>query len=163
MFNKIVDNCNGEHCSDCGECCTDFIPLSKNEVRIIKRYIKDNNIPEQVYQDKDNLDVRCPFYVKDSAKHCSIYPVRPQVCRGFKCCLSEELITLNKNQCNNKAFYNKFDEKNRSYNGTFISSHNLFYGNYSFELQALYSMCKCNDIVFNDLLKECYTHYKMGK
>lgn len=163
MFNVIKNNCSCGECSNCGECCTDFIPLSKNEVRVIKRYIKDNNIPENVYQDSNNIDLRCPFYVKDSEKHCSIYPVRPQVCRGFKCCLTEEQINLNKNQCHTKAFYNKFDNKKMTYNGTFISTHNLFYGNYQFELQALYSMCKNNDELFNKLLEDCYTHYKMSK
>jgi hypothetical protein len=41
---KIVDLTVDGECSRCGECCGDYLPLLKNELKIIKEYVKKNNI-----------------------------------------------------------------------------------------------------------------------
>ena len=77
---------NGE-CSNCGECCTNLLPMSKKEVARIRRYIEKHNINEQhhnvMYADV-HFDMTCPFR-SDVQKKCLIYDVRPQICRSFRC------------------------------------------------------------------------------
>lgn len=87
MFNlegHITDNtCNGR-CSQCGECCTIFLPLTKKEVKTIKEYVEKNNIkPKEWRITPEGFHERCCFLTED--KKCSIYEVRPFTCRNFKC------------------------------------------------------------------------------
>lgn len=154
---KIVNNCNGKNCSNCGECCTDFLPLTKREVKNIKAYIKKNNVQENIYVTEDTFDLRCPFYIKDSNKHCAIYPVRPDICRAFKCCQPIDFITDNKNSLSITADYNKFYK--HSFHKTFVSLHNLFYNNHKYELEALYHMSNHDEKTFKKLLSDCLTNY----
>ncbi len=79
-------------CSKCGECCTNLLPMSEDEVRTIRRYIKKHNIKEQKHSypaplaNPPAMDLTCPFLdeSKESDK-CVIYPVRPEICRSFIC------------------------------------------------------------------------------
>ena len=75
---------NGK-CSNCGQCCSDALPLSQDEINIIKEYIKKHDIKEQRHNVVMNaVDITCPF--RDEAnKKCLIYPVRPAICRQFMC------------------------------------------------------------------------------
>ncbi len=154
---KITNNCNGKNCSNCGECCTDFLPLTKREAKNIKAYIKKNDVKENIYVTEDTFDLRCPFYVDNSDKHCSIYPVRPGICRAFKCCQSAHTIADNKTTFSIEADYNKFYE--HSFHKTFVSLHNLFYNNYKYELEALYHMANHDEKAFKGLLSDCLTNY----
>ena len=62
-------------CKSCGGCCGP-VPVTAKEKEIILLYMKNNNInPEK----KSELD--CKFL--DENKRCSIYPVRPSVCKLF--------------------------------------------------------------------------------
>lgn len=81
---KITDNtCNG-NCSKCGQCCGNFIPVTKQEVYIIKKYVKKHNIKQEKRVFGKNVNLRCPFFNKKEHK-CNIYEVRPFVCQDFIC------------------------------------------------------------------------------
>lgn len=75
---------NGE-CSNCGECCNDTPCVTKSEVRKIARWLKSHPRPLH-RQPMVVLAVRakCPFR-NEAERKCEIYPVRPLVCRTFKC------------------------------------------------------------------------------
>lgn len=80
---------NGE-CSQCGSCCTNFLPMTRKEIREIRRYVKKHGVKE--YRRNFPVsglleDLTCPF-MDDSKKKekCRIYPVRPEICRQFICC-----------------------------------------------------------------------------
>lgn len=116
LTNNITNyTCNG-NCSNCGECCSNFLPLDNNEIKIIKEYIKKHNIKEQIHIPiiSNVQDATCPFRDNDK-KICTIYKVRPAICRSFICSKSmpdiEEAKTLmyTKKQAISmrKTFFNK--------------------------------------------------------
>lgn len=107
----VINHCdkNG-NCSRCGDCCTPFLPTTKNEIKTIREYLKRHpNIMEQVENTPQQITMCC-FYDREK-KECMIYEVRPQICRSFKCNLSKEKIFLNKEFINKKAFYNTLDPR----------------------------------------------------
>lgn len=79
---KITDNSCCGHCSKCGECCTDFLPVTQKEIEIIQEYVIENKIRPQkqilVMQNR----LTCPYY---DGKKCLIYEARPLICREFYC------------------------------------------------------------------------------
>lgn len=84
---RVIDFTENGHCSNCGGCCTDFLPISEEEKRRIRNYIKKHNIRAHsvapavlVYKH----DMTCPFR-NDAEQKCDIYSVRPQICRSFVC------------------------------------------------------------------------------
>lgn len=88
MEENLIKNftCNGK-CSNCGECCSDVLPVSKGEIKIIKNYMIANKIKEAKHGNfltKIDLDLTCPFRDNDK-KICRIYPVRPMICKSFIC------------------------------------------------------------------------------
>lgn len=78
---------NGE-CSNCGNCCSDFLPISPEEIRRIEKYIKKHNIKEQKHflptAIVPMVDMVCPFR-SNAERKCVIYEVRPAICRDFRC------------------------------------------------------------------------------
>lgn len=99
MFEVNVTNytLNGK-CSNCGECCSNFLPLSDEEKVRIHQYVKQNNIKEQVHnfpQSGATIDMTCPFRSRSSRK-CLIYKVRPAICRSFICNKTPEQILSNR-------------------------------------------------------------------
>lgn len=77
-------------CTQCGECCTNLLPISDSDIRRIRHYIKRhgirpiNHIP--VLIQGPTLDMVCPFLDDKKPDHkCLIYPVRPTICRHFTC------------------------------------------------------------------------------
>lgn len=79
---------NGE-CSQCGACCSAFLPVSDRELRKIRAYIKRYHIEPVHHNSEGVIDGACPFL--DTSKErekCRIYKVRPNICRRFIC--SEE-------------------------------------------------------------------------
>ena len=77
---------NGK-CSNCGNCCTNLLPMSDKEVSRIKEYIKVNDIKEYKHLvpiSNPSVDMTCPFR-NDDKKICTIYKVRPEICRQFIC------------------------------------------------------------------------------
>lgn len=84
MIDLVNYTCNGK-CSNCGECCSDFLPLSREEVKKIKKYMKTH---ETVNHSKVNCfvscNLMCPFR-NNKERKCDIYEVRPFICQVFKC------------------------------------------------------------------------------
>ena len=80
--------CNPDgSCSGCGECCSDFLPLSNDEVKRIKAFVKKHGLKPHhnaVALMTGAFDVTCPF--RDNEKRqCDIYGIRPEICRSFIC------------------------------------------------------------------------------
>lgn len=71
-------------CSGCGSCCSGVLPLSKLEVSRIKSYIKQKNIKEYRQNVMQGIDGTCPFR-DEKEKKCTIYPIRPEICKHFMC------------------------------------------------------------------------------
>ena len=83
-----VDYCVNGKCSGCGQCCSNYLPLSDKEIKAIKLYIKRNNIQPAKHLlapvRAKPVDMICPF--RDEEKRvCTIYEVRPLICRIFQC------------------------------------------------------------------------------
>lgn len=102
--------CKNGECSRCGACCTPFLPMTKSEVKAVKEYLKKNpQIREralnQPFFKGNNVYVRCCFY-DDDKKECMIYPVRPFICKAYKCDQDDLKIENNKNFIYAKAYYN---------------------------------------------------------
>ena len=94
MESGVFDKTDNGTCTQCGACCSNILPMTDDEVRTIKRYVKKNRIKE--FKHSTNvmsnpiLDLTCPFLDDDKEfEKCSIYPVRPRVCRDFICCSSK--------------------------------------------------------------------------
>lgn len=90
-FNNGTYNltCNGK-CTECGECCSNLLPMTDDEIKTIKRYIKRNGIKEhsRVVAPllQPTIDMTCPFLDSSkSCEKCTIYEVRPKICRDFIC------------------------------------------------------------------------------
>jgi Fe-S-cluster containining protein len=95
-YERITNFCNenGE-CSKCGSCCSNFLPLRKDEIKEIKRIVKKKHIKQNYHyaMGEYTLDATCPFL---NDKHrCVIYENRPIICEIFKC---------NKNSMNEEEF-----------------------------------------------------------
>lgn len=85
-------------CSGCGNCCANFLPVSDVEIKRIQAYMKKHGITERICRfptAEPIIDMQCPFR-DDVAKICTIYPVRPAVCRDFRCDKPEKEIKINK-------------------------------------------------------------------
>lgn len=67
---------NGK-CIKCGECCSNFLPLSLSEIETIRHFVSDHRITA------NNRRGICPFL--NSKRICAIYNIRPLICKLFKC------------------------------------------------------------------------------
>ena len=90
MNNGVYDlTCNGE-CTQCGNCCSNLLPMSESEIATIHKYIKKNHIKEHRHNyplSQRIIDATCPFLNDDKPKEkCDIYSVRPKICKDFICC-----------------------------------------------------------------------------
>ena len=82
----VTDLTIGGKCSQCGACCSAFLPCSDREIRKIRVYIKRHHIMPVYHARDDVIDGICPFC--DTSKErekCRIYKVRPNICRRFIC------------------------------------------------------------------------------
>ncbi len=79
---KLQDNSVCGHCSKCGECCTNFLPVTQKEIEIIQEYVIANKIRPQKQMLVMQNRLTCPYY---NGKKCLIYEVRPLICREFYC------------------------------------------------------------------------------
>ena len=65
-------------CKNCGGCCGNLLPLSKSEIAVMKSKAEElNNKP------LNNHYLSCPFLTPLNL--CSIYEVRPDICRVYHC------------------------------------------------------------------------------
>lgn len=80
---------NGK-CSNCGQCCSDLLPLSIKEIEIIKAYVRTHHIKKQEHKmpfaQVADFDLCCPFLDISKEHKCTIYEVRPLICKSFLCC-----------------------------------------------------------------------------
>lgn len=93
MENGTYDFTDNGKCIQCGACCSNYLPMTEKEIKIIKKYIKDNEIKEckhMMVLANPAMDFTCPFLNTNKDKEkCTIYPVRPTICRDFICCLGK--------------------------------------------------------------------------
>ncbi len=123
---KIISNCNNHQCSKCGSCCTISIPITRKEEFRIKKYIKENNVkPEELFDDC-NFYAMCCFFDRKNHK-CKIYPVRPEICKTFKCDRNINELEKERLLNNNKAYWNRSDKNGIMRNITTFDL--LFYDN----------------------------------
>lgn len=74
-------SCNGK-CTKCGECCSNLLPVTQNEIDIIQRYVVAKNIKPQKQVLIMQQKLQCPYF---DGKKCLIYEVRPLICKEFYC------------------------------------------------------------------------------
>lgn len=79
---KITDNSCCGNCSKCGECCTNFLPVTQKEIEIMQDYVIANKIRPQKQMLVMQNRLTCPYY---DGKKCLIYEVRPLICKEFYC------------------------------------------------------------------------------
>lgn len=79
---KITDNSVCGNCSKCGECCTNFLPVTQKEIDEIQKYVIKNNIRPQKQMLIMQNRLSCPYY---DGKKCLIYKARPLICKEFYC------------------------------------------------------------------------------
>lgn len=94
MTNVTDFTINGK-CSQCGQCCSNLLPLSKSEINRIKAYVKKHGIKEQRHNATMLTDMTCPFR-DEKNKKCLIYEIRPEICRVFQCNQERDTIVANK-------------------------------------------------------------------
>lgn len=98
MENGVYDFTDDGKCSNCGQCCTDILPMSRGEIQRIRDYIRKHQIKEQkhfVPTAVPVIDWTCPFR-NNSERKCMIYEVRPEICRDFQCNKPKEHIEASK-------------------------------------------------------------------
>lgn len=79
---EITDFTKNGKCSGCGNCCSDLLPVTDEELEVIRKYVKKHRIKSQVPKVVNGVYLMCPFR---STKGCVIYEVRPQICKSFVC------------------------------------------------------------------------------
>ena len=93
MFEEFSDGTydlsdNGK-CTGCGQCCSNILPMTEKEILTIHKYIKEHKIKEQkriLPLAEPTIDMTCPFLDDSkSCEKCTIYEVRPRICRDFIC------------------------------------------------------------------------------
>lgn len=86
---EIQDFTKNGKCSGCGQCCSNFLPMTEKEIKRIRRYVRENHIKPQnlpLVFSGPVIDMSCPFMRKDvSCDRCTIYPVKPKICSQFIC------------------------------------------------------------------------------
>ena len=90
---KITDNSICGNCSKCGECCTNFLPVTQKEINEIQKYVIENKIRPQTQILVMQNRLCCPY---NNKKKCLIYEVRPLICREFYCYKKADLQTISK-------------------------------------------------------------------
>lgn len=78
-------NCVDGKCICCGECCSDLLPVTDQEVMRLKQYVKKHHLKEHRHNVLNGLrDGTCPF-LNGETHRCDVYAVRPEICRSFIC------------------------------------------------------------------------------
>ena len=90
----------GIHCpSGCGSCCEHFVPdITRSEALLIAAYILCSKEKDALMDrlESGNGD-GCPLFdLHDADHHCTIYPVRPLICRMFLSACSSDKNGVNR-------------------------------------------------------------------
>lgn len=91
MKSGVYNFTDSGKCSSCGQCCSNILPMSKDEIKVIKKYNRKHHIQDTSKKGGVHINMVCPFR-DDDKKVCSIYPVRPLICKDFKCDKSQNNI-----------------------------------------------------------------------
>lgn len=99
MKRGIYDYTQDGQCSSCGNCCSDLLPISVKEFARIRDYVQRKHIKECINRpptaEPIGNDFTCPF--RDNMRRiCTIYEVRPAICRDFQCDKPRQQIEANK-------------------------------------------------------------------
>ena len=141
---KVNNRCINGKCSGCGECCTDFLPLTKHEIKVITEYLEKHPEIEEQYKNlsKEFFDVRCAF-LNEKTHRCLIYPVRPSICRTFQCNKCSKVLTINRDKHFYKADINTININN-IFNGMdkMCSTHSLFFNNKQWDINFIAAYAK---------------------
>ena len=89
VFNYTKDG----KCIKCGRCCTSLLPITKEELKTIQRYVKRKHI--SIVKSRATFDFTCPFR-NDELGVCTVYECRPAICRDFVCNKPQEEINETK-------------------------------------------------------------------
>ena len=57
-------------CTKCGNCCTALLPITKQELKELQRYVKKHHI--QIVRHEGGIDITCPFR-NDELGICMVY------------------------------------------------------------------------------------------
>ena len=99
------------------------VPLTLEEYYRIKEYINHHNIAPNLGKVIDNnIDLRCVFLDKNTNR-CSIYPVRPDVCKRFSCSNSPH------KEKKNREYFDARADINGAHLDRFVPLDLLFYDN----------------------------------
>jgi len=111
-----------KHCSNCGQCCMPILPITFEEYKIIKEYIQTHHIEKQspIDLEHQNIYMDCPFHDRTNKK-CTIYPVRPEVCKNFLC--NHSMKRVNKD----RKYYDERADINGKHLDRFVPFDLLFY------------------------------------
>ena len=86
---EITDRFVDGKCSSCGECCSNLLPLTIQEIIKIQKYIEWKKIKPVHHRPAilvgEYIDMVCPFCDLSKKKKCLIYNARPEICRSFNC------------------------------------------------------------------------------
>ena len=126
----ITNNTKQNKCSRCGQCCNAWNPITMEEYYTIKQYIQEHNIKAAPLQKHNNdIYITCPF---NTEKGCSIYPVRPAVCKRFSCSLPADKIEFN------RSHFDSIADINGKHLDRFVPFDLLFYDNPLFAILIAY-------------------------
>ena len=104
MKDGVYDYTKDGECSGCGNCCSDLLPLSAKECARIREYVRRKHIQECVNRPPTAGPVQdwtCPFR-DNMRKICTIYEVRPAICRDFRCDKPRKQIEADKRMYHGK-------------------------------------------------------------
>ena len=89
MNSGVYDFTDNGKCTQCGACCSNYLPMTQKEAAVIHRFVKKHDIKEFKHLfpvSNDTFDMTCPFMDDSKQKEkCRIYPVRPEICKQFIC------------------------------------------------------------------------------
>lgn len=88
---------NGK-CSKCGSCCSNFIPLTEDEIQKLQELVKKDDTEVQIkYIPDGRIMMMCPFLImnnENEIRKCSIYEDRPSICKLFICSNAKMKLSL---------------------------------------------------------------------
>lgn len=89
MNSGVYDFTDDGKCTQCGACCSNYLPMTQKEIATIHRFVKKHDIKEFKHlfpASNDTFDMTCPFMDDSKQKEkCRIYSVRPEICKQFIC------------------------------------------------------------------------------
>ena len=102
----VCDFTKDGQCIGCGQCCSNYLPLSHGEIKDIARLVKKRKLKPCSHSYAPLVvpvgwDLTCPFLddSKPNGHKCIIYEHRPLICRDFVC---------NKHKIENRQTQNAF-------------------------------------------------------